>query len=143
MLVVMDGVRVQDSFELAASEDEDAIEAVGADCAHPALGERVRVRRLQRRPGRLDAFRAEDFVEGAAELRVAAWISNPKLRRSSSTCMTRLRACCVTQTLSGWVWQRRTRLGASREEEEHVDPLQAERLDREEIARERTGVWGA
>jgi uncharacterized protein (DUF1786 family) len=52
VLVVVVGVDVQNSFEVAASEDEDAIEAVAADGAHPALGERVRVRRLQRRADR-------------------------------------------------------------------------------------------
>src|SRR6266511_1537052 len=71
VLVVVVGVRAQDSFEVTAPPDEDAIEAVVADRAHPALSERVRVRRLHRRSDHLDAFRAEDFVEGAAELRVA------------------------------------------------------------------------
>jgi hypothetical protein len=71
VLVVVLGVGVQDSFEVAAPEDEDAIEAVVADCAHPALSERVRVRRLHRRADHLNGVRAEDFVEGAAELGVA------------------------------------------------------------------------
>jgi hypothetical protein len=56
---------------VSASENEDAIEAVAADGPHPALSERVRVRRLHRSPDHLDLLRAEDFVEGAAELRVA------------------------------------------------------------------------
>jgi hypothetical protein len=55
--------------------------------------------------------------------------------------MTRLRACWVTQALSGLGVAATNSRSArrEREEEEHVDPLQAERLDREEIARERAG----
>src|SRR6266540_484459 len=56
---------------MSASEDEDAIEAVAADGPHPALSERVRVRRSNRRPDHLDPLGAEDLVKGATELRVA------------------------------------------------------------------------
>ena len=66
---------------MSASEDEDAIEAVVADCAHPPLRERVRVRRLHRRADHLNAFRAEDFVEGAAELGVAIVDQQPEAPR--------------------------------------------------------------
>ena len=42
--VVVVGVDAQEAFEMAPSEDEDPIETVTVDGAHPALGERVRVR---------------------------------------------------------------------------------------------------
>ena len=68
--VVVVGVDAQDAFEMAPSEDEDPIETVAADGAHPALGERVRVRRLDRRPDHLDPYGGEQRVEGASELAV-------------------------------------------------------------------------
>jgi hypothetical protein len=71
VLVVVGGVDTQDSVEVSASDDEDAIEAVAADSPHPALGERVRLRRSDGSPDHLDPLGAEDFVEVAAELRVA------------------------------------------------------------------------
>ena len=44
VFVVMLRIDGQDAVEMPASEDKDAIEAVIADGAHPALGEGVRVR---------------------------------------------------------------------------------------------------
>jgi hypothetical protein len=46
--------------------------------ADPALVERVRAWRLNRRADHLDAFSAEDIVEGVAELRVAIVDEKPK-----------------------------------------------------------------
>jgi hypothetical protein len=71
VLVVVLGVDAYHSLEVSAPQDEDAIEAVGADSAYPALGEGACVRRLEWSPDHLDPFGAEDFVEGAAELCVA------------------------------------------------------------------------
>src|SRR6266540_2916830 len=66
-------------FEVAPAEDEDPVEAVSADGAHPALGEGVGVRRLDRGGDHFDALAAEDFVEGVAELGVAIVDEEPKL----------------------------------------------------------------
>ena len=71
MVVVVADVDVEDMFELAAAEDEQAIKALAADAADPALGVGVRVRRPNRRPDDGDAFALEDVVESAAELAVA------------------------------------------------------------------------
>jgi hypothetical protein len=71
VLVVMAAVDAEDVLEVMPAEDEDPIEAVGADCADPAFGVGVGVRRLDRRADHLDALGAEDLVEGAAEFRVA------------------------------------------------------------------------
>src|SRR5438067_12552747 len=57
--------------ELTLARDQAAVEAVVAERPHPALGVRVRVRRLHRRVDDLDRFAAEDVVEAAAELAVA------------------------------------------------------------------------
>src|SRR5437588_2608005 len=68
-------------------------------------------------------------------------ISSPNRNSRSPSCMTRLRACCATQAPSG-VGRASDELdlaGGEREEEEHVDPLQRERLDGEEVAGEHAG----
>src|SRR6266542_7128578 len=71
LLVEVADVDVEDMLELAATEDQEPVEALPAHAADPAFGVGVRVRRLDRRPDDLHAFAAEDAVEGAAELRVA------------------------------------------------------------------------
>lgn len=71
VLVVVVGVDVQNSFEVAAAEDENAVEAIVADGAHLAFGERVRIRSLNGSADHLDPLAAKDLVERAAELRVA------------------------------------------------------------------------
>src|SRR5919201_3578060 len=78
VLVVVVAVDADHMLEVAAAEDEDSIEAVGADRADPALGEGVRVRRLDGRADHLDALAPEDLVEGVAELRVAVVDEKPE-----------------------------------------------------------------
>jgi len=64
-------VDAEDVFELPAAADQEPVEAVAADGADPAFGERVRVRRPKRGADDLDTLVAEDVVEGAAEFGVA------------------------------------------------------------------------
>ena len=78
VLVVVAAVDAEHVFEVAASEDGDAVEAVGANGAYPTLGEGVCVRRLDWRADQLDALRLEDLVEGVAELRVAIVDEGPE-----------------------------------------------------------------
>lgn len=78
VLVVVAAVDVEHVPEVAATNDEDLVEAVGADCAYPTLSEGVCVRRLDRRADHPDAFRSKDLVEGAAELRVAIMNEEPE-----------------------------------------------------------------
>jgi hypothetical protein len=77
-LVVVAAVDAKHVLEMAAAEDEDPVEAVGTNCAHPTLGEGVCVRRLDRRADHFDAFRSKDLVEGAAELAVAIMDEEPE-----------------------------------------------------------------
>jgi hypothetical protein len=65
-------------LEVASAEDEDSIEAVGAEGACPAFGVGVRVRRLDRRTDHLDALASEHLVEGVAELRVPVTDEKPE-----------------------------------------------------------------
>jgi hypothetical protein len=78
VLVVVAAVDAEHVLEVAASEDEDPVEAVGAERAHPALGVGVGVRRLHRGADHLDAVRSENLVEGVAEFRVAIVDEEPE-----------------------------------------------------------------
>jgi hypothetical protein len=71
MRVVVLDVDAQDVFELSAACDQEPVEAIAADGAHPALGERIRVRRAKRCADDLDALALEYLIEGAAEFAVA------------------------------------------------------------------------
>jgi hypothetical protein len=98
-------VNPQHVLEMAVAEDEDPVEAVGANGAYPTLGDGVCVRRLNRRAYHPDALRPKDLVEGAAELGVAIMDEELKGVRSSPSWMARLRACWVTQRPSGFELQ--------------------------------------
>ena len=66
-VVVVDVVG-DESFELALVPDDGAVEELAAQGADPAFGERVRDRRPDRGLEDLEAFGAEDLVEGVDEL---------------------------------------------------------------------------
>jgi hypothetical protein len=98
VVVVVRDVDAQDVLELAPAEDEQAVEAVVSDCAHPAFGVGVCVRRVDRRADDRRPVAAEDVVEAAAELAVAVvdeefGVRTPVLCHAGL----RLRACWVTQ----------------------------------------------
>src|SRR6266511_5373185 len=71
LLVEVADVDVEDMLELAATEDQEPIEALPTHAADPAFRVGVRVRRADRCADDGDLFALEDAVEGAAELRVA------------------------------------------------------------------------
>ena len=56
---------------MASVHDQEPVEALGADGADEAFGDRVRFRRSHRRLDDPDAFAYEDGVEVAGELAVA------------------------------------------------------------------------
>jgi hypothetical protein len=78
VLVVVAAVDAEHVLEVAAAEEEDPVEAVGANRAHPTLGEGVCVRRLDRCADHLDALCPKDLVERAAEPRVALVDEEPE-----------------------------------------------------------------
>ena len=82
VLVVVTPVNAEHVLEMAAAEDEDPVEAVGANRAHPTLGEGVRVRGLNWRADDLDALAGEDGVEVACEFAVAVTDQEAKRRRT-------------------------------------------------------------
>jgi hypothetical protein len=61
----------QDAFEVAAVEDQQPVQAFGADGSDEPLGDGVCLRRSHRRLDDPDAVRAEHLVEGSAVLAVA------------------------------------------------------------------------
>src|SRR6266496_993431 len=137
VFVVVAAVDAEHVLEMTAAEDEDSVEAVSADCAHPALGEGVRVRGLDRRADHLDALRSEDLVEGVAELRVAIVDEE-----SDGVLVAELHGE-VARLLGDPVPIRVRRAShvldpprRERDEEQDVDPLQEDGLDREEVAGE-------
>src|SRR4029077_12137090 len=78
MLVVVLPVDAEHVFEMPSTEDEDPVEAIGANGANPALGVSICVRRLDRRADHSDAFAPEDLIEGVVELRVAVVNEEPE-----------------------------------------------------------------
>src|SRR5438105_11126897 len=122
---------------MASAEDQDPVEAVGANRAHPALSDGVRGRSLDWRAYHLDALRAEDFVEGVAELRVAIVDEEPErlLAAELHDEVARLLGdpAAVRVRAAGDVLDPP---GRERDEEEDVDPLQEDRLDGQEVAGE-------
>ncbi len=104
VLVVVTPVNAEHVLEMAAAEDEDPVEAVGANRAHPTLGEGVRVRGLNWRADDLDASVRKTSSKAWLNFESRSWMRNRK-GCSSPSCMTRLRACWVTQRPSGFELQ--------------------------------------
>jgi hypothetical protein len=69
-VVVLD-IGAEDSLEVSSVEDEEPIEALGADGADEALGDRVGLRCADWRAHNPDSLAAEDLVEGVGVLAVA------------------------------------------------------------------------
>src|SRR5207249_11280334 len=135
VLVVVAAVDVEHVLEVAAAEDEDPVETVGANRAHPTLGEGVCVRRLWRCADHLDAFRPKDLVERTAELRVAIMEEEPE--RLLSLELHGEVARLLGDPASIRVGTARDVLdppGRERDEEEDIDPLQEDGLDSQEVA---------
>ncbi len=82
LAVVVVDVDTKHSFEVAAVEDQQPVEALGAHGSDEALCDRVRFGRADRRPDDLDAFAAEDGVEVTSELAVAIADQEANRRRS-------------------------------------------------------------
>ena len=71
LAVVVVDEHAEDVLEVAAVEDQQPVQTVGADGTDEAFGDRVRFRRPNRRLDDPDPFAAEDLVEAPAVLAVA------------------------------------------------------------------------
>jgi hypothetical protein len=70
MAVVVPSVDPKDLLKVAAADDQQPVQALGADGPNPPFGEGVRVGRLHRRHKHVHIFRSEHVIEPTAELRV-------------------------------------------------------------------------
>jgi hypothetical protein len=71
--VVVAHVDAEHALELAATNDQESVEALATDAADPALDVRVRVRRPDWRPDDPDVFACEDGIERRGELVSRSW----------------------------------------------------------------------
>ena len=136
MPVEVADVDAEDVLELAATEDEQPVEAFPSHASDPPLRVSVRVRRPDRRADDADAFALEEAVEGAGELRITVVDQKPHSLAAVVAIHQQ-----VARLLSHPRRIRTTRTGEildparpNRDEEEHVQPPQPDRLDGEEIA---------
>jgi len=137
VLVVVATVDAEHLLKMAATDDEDPVETVRADGAHPTLGVGVRVRGPDGRADDSDALCPEHLVEGMAELRVTIADEKPEPLLGAEL----LRE--VAGLLHNPASVRVRRAGdvldpplLERDEEQHVDPPQEGGLDSDEVARE-------
>jgi hypothetical protein len=107
MGVVVVDVDAQDALELPSAGDQEPVEAVAADGADPAFGERVCLWRLKWGGDDLDAFAAKDIVEVATELAVAVLDQEAGPCRSPESDQASCRACSAVQRPSGFAVQPR------------------------------------
>ncbi len=70
------------ALEVPPVDDEEPVETLGPDGADEALGDRIRLRRSNRRPDRLDPLATEDRVEVTSELAVAIADQEAQRRRA-------------------------------------------------------------
>jgi hypothetical protein len=71
LAVVVVDVDSQHAFEVTAVQDQQPVKTLGAHGPDETFGDRVRLRRPERRLHDADAFAARDLVGGAAVLAVA------------------------------------------------------------------------
>jgi hypothetical protein len=95
MRVVVQRVFADHVFEVAAADNQQPVEALAANTSDPALGVRFRLRRPHRRLDDTDSFRAEDLIKSRVNLLSRSRIKNCGQMPSSSSCISRLRACWV------------------------------------------------
>src|SRR6266498_3741669 len=138
MLVVMPRVGSDDVLEMAAAEDQEVVEAFATEAADPALGVRSRPGRPHRRLDYPDAFGAEDLIEVAGELAVAVTDKEPRLDALGFELHEQVARLLGHPPALG---VRRdpsqvNAAGRQLDEEQHVEPLQEERVDGEEVALE-------
>jgi hypothetical protein len=132
---LMAAVDAEDVLEVAAAEDEDAVETVGAERSYPAFGVGICVRRPDRCSDHFYALGAEDLVEGVREFRVAVVYEESEgvLIAELHDEVARLLGCPAPVGIRGGgdVLDPSRR---ERDEEQHVDPLKKRGLDGEEVA---------
>src|SRR5919201_2685663 len=136
MLVVMPRVDREDMVEVAATDDQQPVKALMPHAADPALGMRSRQWRTHGRLDHADPIRAEDLVEVSSELAVAVADEKP----GPETVVVELHQQ-VARLLGhpapiriGRDPGKTDTPGSQLDEEQHVEALQEEGVDGEEVA---------
>jgi len=136
MGVVVRDVDPKDLLEVASADDQQPVQALGADALHPALRVRVRLGRLHRGHEHLAALRPELRIEAAAELGVPvaqhkAYLPAPLAKHQQQV------AGLLGDPAAGGVGGHPGQVdpaGVELDQEQHVQPTQPHGLDGEEVA---------
>ena len=115
--------------------DEHPVGALGSCAAYPPLGIAIRARGSRRGPHYCHAIAGEDRVEDAGELVSRSRIRKRKEPVRSPRSTIRLRACWAVQAPSGWADTPEDvhAPGPHLHDEQHVQALEEDRADMEEI----------
>jgi hypothetical protein len=136
MAVVVVDEDAKHVLKLPASDDEEPVEALGADGADEALGDGVRLRRPERRPHNLESAASEHAVEATGELAVSI-VDEEAQRRGSFGQRPRQVARLLSNPRPARICGAAGEVQAvavELDEEEHVQPPEPERVDREVVA---------
>ncbi len=141
VLVVVPDVDPKDLLEVAAPNNEQPVQALGADRAHPALRVRVGSGRPHWREEYLGAFVADNVVEGAGELRVVVpeQVAQPSSSFSQHQHQVATLLSDPAAVRVGGHTRKVNSAGLEFDKEQHVQPLEPHRLDGEEVARHDAG----
>jgi hypothetical protein len=138
LLVVVPDVDAEDMLELAAAEDQEPVEAFAADAADPAFHVGVGVWRPDGRADDLDVLTRQEGVEGARELRVA--VVDQEAHRLVVVVKLHHKVARLLQHPGGvglaGAGEVLNSAASDREEDEHVEAAQPDRVDSEEVAGE-------
>ena len=133
--VVVPDVASKDPLEMAARDDEEEVEALLTRGPHPPLGVRVRARRANRRADDLGAFRGEDLVEGTRELRVP--VANEETEATTAFVEVRDEVPgYLSHPSPNWVSRDPEDVDHATfdlDYEQHVEPLERDGIDGEEV----------
>jgi len=144
-LVVVPHVLVEHSPKLASSPDRHPVQALLPGRPHPALGERVGVRRLDRGRDDPGAVGGEHVVVGAGELAVPVANEEPRCAGqpyASSFSVHRELSCLLDRPRSVRVVADASKPNLPRvqlDEEQHVEGLEAHGLHGEEVGGDDAG----
>ena len=134
--VVVPDVDSQDLLEVAAADDQQPVQALGADRADPPLGVRVRLGRLYRRHQHLGVLGAEHIIEAVGELRVM--VADKEAQLPSLLAQDQQEVAGLLGDLAAVGVGRHPGemdpSGVQFDKEQHVQPLQPNRVGGEEVA---------
>jgi hypothetical protein len=136
------GVDAKDPLQVTSAENQDVVEALSSNGADPTLRERVRRRRSHGRLHDAEALSAEHLVEGAGELGVSIPDEELVLIEASGDrqvpSLLRDPGRVGSARGAGHVDTPRGKL----DEEQDVQGLQRDGLDRQEVACQRSHALG-